>query len=400
MCEPAAAKHLDLSTVNEQTVLSLAMVLPKLPDGGAPKSSVLRDLNGSGSIELPEDRLGSPGNEIKAAAPMPNGSGAPQMRASASLIDSVNVQTLTGSNTNVLTSIAPADSNPTVTAISTASEHAMPGHESRPSDGRDIQSCSPGDQATDSSTENGGQPQTSAPTQTGHEVRSSSAVTASDWNTATASETHRGAVDANETRTDTSSPVSQKLRDDFSGVLGPDSSLRGHAAMPNSTRSESIREAASNGQFRESTSAQSTDENVARLLGSAMRGDLRVGVQTEAFGHVTIQANAQGGQLSAQLSLENAKESAALAAHLPVAEHRLIQQHGVTASVRLAGGFGGTAGGSAGREQPGSNRRDSGPYVAMRSRQMEHDSSNEGRGVEAAVMVSRHFVTSKLDVMV
>ena len=54
----------------------------------------------------------------------------------------------------------------------------------------------------------------------------------------------------------------------------------------------------------------------------------------------------KGGQLlSAQLSLENPKEGATLAAHLPGVEQKIVQQHGLNASVRLAGGFDGTAGG-------------------------------------------------------
>ena len=240
----------------------------------------------------------------------------------------------------------------------------------------------------------------SVPAQADHGVDPSSALTASVGNLNIASTIHRGAVGTNETQTGTIVPVSKKSGGDFSGALAPDTSLRGHPALLNSNHFESVRGLAADGEFREPTSAQSADANAARLLGSAMRGDLRVGVRTEAFGHVTIQANAQGGELSAQLSLENAKESAALAAHLPVAEHRLIQQHGVTASVRLAGGFGGSAGGSTRREQPGSNRGDSKPYAAMRSGQIEHDSSNEARGVEAAVVVRSHFVASKLDVTV
>jgi len=400
MREPAAGMHVDSSAVDEQTVRMSAMVSAQLPDDSAPMPSLLEDLNEPDSLELPEGRLVSPDNEVKTAASVPSNSDIPPARTSANLIDLGNVRPSTGSNTGAPSSLAHADSNPIVATISAASGRATPSHESRSSDGRDIQPPAPGDRAADSSAENGREPQIFAPTQAEHEVGSSSAAIANGWNPNSASETRRGAVGTNETRTSTLFPVSQKSRGDFSGALAPDTSLRGHTAMLNSNHSESMREVAADGQFREPTSARSADENVARLLGNAMRGDLRVGVQTEAFGHVTIQANAQGGQLSAQLSLENAKESAALAAHLPVAEHRLIQQHGVTASVRLAGGFGGSPGGSAGREQSGSNRGGSGRYVAMRSGQMEHDSSHEGRGVEAAVVVRSHFVASKLDVTV
>jgi hypothetical protein len=135
-----------------------------------------------------------------------------------------------------------------------------------------------------------------------------------------------------------------------------------------------------------------------------MRSDLRVGVQTEAFGRVTIQTNAQGGQLSAQLSLENAKESAALAAHLPGVEQKIVQQQGLNASIRLVSGFDGGAGaGSMGRDQSGSDRREPERYqtsVAMRQEGSGHDPSNEARGVETALLGRKYWVSSRLDVTV
>jgi hypothetical protein len=135
-----------------------------------------------------------------------------------------------------------------------------------------------------------------------------------------------------------------------------------------------------------------------------MRGDLRVGVQTEAFGRVTIQTNNQGGLVSAQLSLENTKDSATLAAHLPAVEQKIIQQHGLNASVRLVGGFDGGAGaGSMGREQGGSGRRDPEPYrhdVGTRPTGVDHEPPNDGRIAEAALIGSRYSVSSRLDVTV
>jgi hypothetical protein len=398
MCEPAEAIHLGSSAANEKTVRTPAMIVRQLPDESAPKPSLLQDLNGPSSIELPEDRVGSPAIEMKTPVTTPNGSGMPQIPASSSLIGSVAVQPSASSNTSIPSSNAHTESNPIVDGISmTAAGHAAPSHETKSADGHDNPPPTPGDQATGSSIENGGQ-RLSTPTQAEREAAPSSSATASGWNPNSVSETHRGAAGANETITDRGISALQKLRSDSSGAVGPNTALQGHPAVLNSDHSDSIREAPPNAQVKEPMSARWGDENAGRLLGSAMRGDLRVGVQTEAFGHVTIQANAQGGQLSAQLSLENAKESAVLAAHLPAAEHRLIQEHGVTASVRLAGGFGGTASGFTGREQSGSNRRDSGPYVSTRLGQMEHHSSTEG--VEAASMVSRYFATSRLDVTV
>jgi hypothetical protein len=98
-----------------------------------------------------------------------------------------------------------------------------------------------------------------------------------------------------------------------------------------------------------------SEAGVARALQSAMRGDVRVGVQTEAFGRVTIQTIAGDGQLSAQLSLENVKQSAALAVHLPAVEQKLTQQYGLSASVSLAGGTGRDAGSMMGDGGRGSN---------------------------------------------
>ncbi len=135
-----------------------------------------------------------------------------------------------------------------------------------------------------------------------------------------------------------------------------------------------------------------------------MHGDLRVGVQTEAFGRVTIQTNAQGGQLSAQLSLENAKESATLAAHLPGVEQKIVEQHGLDASVRLVGSFdAGTGAGSMGRDQSGSDRRDPQQYrssVWMQPGRIEHESPHEGRGLETALLGSRYLMSARLDVTV
>ena len=186
------------------------------------------------------------------------------------------------------------------------------------------------------------------------------------------------------------------------GRMGPDGSMHEHGVLTNSNHPESIRESAPNAQLRDPTWPWTEDAS-ARLVESAMRGDLRVGVHTEAFGRVTIQTNAQGGQLSAQLSLENPKESAALAAHLPGVEQKIVQEHGLNASVRLVGGSDGSTGaGSMGRDHSGGGpereryRND----VATRPRDIEHDFSNESRGVEAAFIGTRYLGSSRLDVTV
>ncbi len=392
--EPRVVIHSRSSGANEQTTNTSVAVLLQLPEDSAPTHSLMQD----SSVELSEGHRGGPDIAMKAVT-SPNDSDAQSIRASSGLADSTADRASTGSNAGVPASIAHAESNPIIFGIS-AVGHAAPSHEMRTADGRDDPSVGPRDRAVDCSIEAGGQPQLSAATQAEQDAASSSSTIATSWNLNSVSEVHRGAAHTNEIIMDTTLSAPQRSRVDSTGGLGPNTSLQGHSGALNSNHPESIQEAAPAAQLREPMLARSADENVARLLGSAMRGDLRVGVQTEAFGHVTIQANAQGGQLSAQLSVENAKESAMLAAHLPAAEHRLTQQHGVIASVRLAGGFGGTAGGFTGREQSESNRRNSGPYIAMRSGQTKQGSLNEGRGVESAVKVSRHFVTSRLDVTV
>jgi hypothetical protein len=212
---------------------------------------------------------------------------------------------------------------------------------------------------------------------------------------------HRGSPGAKEVTAGGHVPEPQAAQSSPLVTPGPGGSVHGHSALLTSNHPESIRESAPNPQPKELTSPRPEDAGT-RLLGSAMRGDLRVGVHTEAFGRVTIQTNAQGGQLSAQLLLENAKESATLAAHLPAVEQKLVQQHGLATSVRLVGGFDGGAGsGSMGRDQSGAGRGAPERYhneVAMRSGVIGHDSSNESLGLETVLSGRRYSDPSRLDV--
>lgn len=188
------------------------------------------------------------------------------------------------------------------------------------------------------------------------------------------------------------------------GAVGPESPLQGHSKLLNSAQPGLPRDSVSGAPSRELPPPRMADASVTRLLGSVARSDLRVGVQTEAFGRVTIQTNAQGGQLSAQLSLENSKESATLAAHLPTLEQKIVEQHGLNATVRLVGGFdSGTGAGSMGRGHPGSGRQDSDRYrndPVMQPSGIDHESPSDGRGMEAALLGSRYFGSSRLDVTV
>jgi hypothetical protein len=214
------------------------------------------------------------------------------------------------------------------------------------------------------------------------------------------SDTHRGATDGKGSVAASQVLAPQTPQNGAVGVLGTGTAAHGHLAPVNSSV-QSARESTQNTPVRTLDSLGEGQAGVARLLGHAMRGDLRVGVQTEAFGRVTIQTNAQGGQLSAQLSLENAKESATLAAHLPGVEQKIVQQHGLDASVRLVGAHEAGAGGSMGRGQSESGRRDPEGYRndVMRSGMAEHNSPKESQAVEAPLL-GRYLVSSRLDVTV
>jgi hypothetical protein len=146
---------------------------------------------------------------------------------------------------------------------------------------------------------------------------------------------------------------------------------------------------------------QRTTTDSARAIEDAMRGELRVRVQTETFGRVTIQTNAGGGQLAAQLSIENAKQSTALASHLPAVEQRIGEKYGLEASVLLArNGDGGTSMGSSSAGSRGSDshrRQDSSRVTA--SRGVLNVEKDEGAGVDLAILAPRNPAsTSRLDV--
>lgn len=106
--------------------------------------------------------------------------------------------------------------------------------------------------------------------------------------------------------------------------------------------------------------------NQAKALQNSMR-DLRVNIQTQSFGRVTVQAVTESGQLSAQVLLENSKQSAVLAGHLPALEEKLTQHYGMNASVTVAEGWDQGSGGAAGRHHADSSpnyeahERSSGP---------------------------------------
>lgn len=89
--------------------------------------------------------------------------------------------------------------------------------------------------------------------------------------------------------------------------------------------------------------AHSADLRAAHAVAAAVRSDLHFAVETDTFGRVTIHTSSEGARLSAQLVLENDRQSASLAVHLPHTEQRILSQHGIHASLSMDGG---KAGGS------------------------------------------------------
>ena len=258
-----------------------------------------------------------------------------------------------------------------------------------------------GEQGNDLPAENvEGQGSLSAPLQGAVDIAAS--LTAGGRGQGGGTDAHRSPSDPREVAVGGHAVAPQASENSPLVPMGPDGSVHEHSVLMNSNHSDSVRQSTPNAQLRDLTSPRADDAG-ARLVESAMRGDLRVGVHTEAFGRVTIQTNAQGGQLSAQLSLENPKESAALAAHLPGLEQKIVQEHGLNASVRLVGNSdGGSGAGSMGRDHSGGGREPERYHtnVAGRPGDIEHDFSNESRGVEAAFTGTRYLGSSRLDVTV
>ena len=335
---------------------------------------------------------------------MPNGKGTKSAVAQTSSVTPDAVQPSSGIVSSGVPALIPqGDVDPRSVGIALAQRYTNSAHEAKSDSGGQSPAVNVGARPSDLPGENvGGQENWSAPSQV--VVSAVSSSPAGGHSQGNPGDPHRGSPDAKEAMAVSHVPTLQTPQSSTLAALGSGGSVHGHSASMNSTLLEPVRESTPNAQLKDVTSLRTADASTARLLGSAMRGDLRVGVQTEAFGRVTIQTNAQGGQLSAQLSLENAKESATLAAHLPGVEQKIVQQHGLNASVRLVGGFDGGAGaGSMGRDQSGSGRREPERHhtdVAMRSEGIGHASSNDGRGVETALLGRRYSVSSRLDVTV
>jgi hypothetical protein len=218
-----------------------------------------------------------------------------------------------------------------------------------------------------------------------------------------AGEPHRG-PQSKGTGAARSYPGPLGLRTGNSEGLETGGATQGSEVRSSAGKGKSALQSPTTAEFKGSGQLSPTDTGSARLLVSATRGDLRLGVQTEAFGRVTIQTKAQGGQLSAQLSLENAKESAALAVHLPAVEQKIVQQHGLNASVRLVGSSDGRGGAeSTGQNQSGADRGDSERYRdggEMRSRENDLGSLRSSQVADPGLLANNQSKSSRLDVTV
>ncbi|HEV2575619.1 MAG TPA: hypothetical protein VGU25_00290 [Acidobacteriaceae bacterium] len=168
--------------------------------------------------------------------------------------------------------------------------------------------------------------------------------------------------------------------------------------------SSSKSNAAAEPSSREAVMQHAADASTSRMLTNAMRGELHVGLHTEAFGRVTIQTNTALGQFSAQVSLEDSKQSAALAAHFPAVEQRILQEHGLDASVRIVSeSHSATGGNSTGNSQHGSGANDETRGERRSGRAFEQSIGGRSRvavGEIASERAGRNAALGRLDVTV
>lgn len=388
----------------EQTVEAPTLNQQQGMDENVAEMTPFHDLKDPGLIEPLKDSIA--GNQATATthAATPIDKGTVSAIVQPPSVACGDVQPSIGLIDNGAAALSPQDeADPPLVGISAVQKSAVPNHEVKSDNGSQNPTASLGERWSDLHVgSGGGQGRSSEPSQGVVDAASSS--TAGGRSQGDARDTHHSPFDAKEVVAVSHATTPQTSQDTPLGALGTGGPVPGQSALVNSTHRESAPELMSDAQLKGLSSPKVPAVSVARLLGSAMHGDLRVGVQTEAFGRVTIQTNAQDGQLSAQLSLENAKESATLAAHLPGVEQKIVQQHGLDASVRLVGSFDGGAGaGSMGRDQSGSARRDPQQYrsdVWVQPAGIEHESPHDGRGLETALLGSRYLVSSRLDVTV
>ena len=105
--------------------------------------------------------------------------------------------------------------------------------------------------------------------------------------------------------------------------------------------------------------------NSAQLIQSVRHAEMRLGMQSEEFGSMSISTSLSKQSLSAQIFTDHAELGRALAIHLPAMEQKLSTAYGLQAKVEINGGdassatFAGTSSGQqsqGGRAQSGGSR--------------------------------------------
>ena len=135
----------------------------------------------------------------------------------------------------------------------------------------------------------------------------------------------------------------------------------------------------------------------ARLMQTLSRSEMQVSVHDQDFGRFTVHATYGREAISAQITIENAQLGSTLSAHVPVIEHRLVQEHGLRASVSVNTGTqrfseqGQGSGSAPDRRSPSQNR-------GMAARSEASQSSATTLGVTTPTAVLGVGMSDRLDV--
>lgn len=97
----------------------------------------------------------------------------------------------------------------------------------------------------------------------------------------------------------------------------------------------------------------------AQLIQSVRHSEMRLGMQSEEFGSMSISTSLSKQVLSAQISTEHAELGRALMVHLPAMEQKLSTAYGVPAKVEVHGGTSSlnTSTDTSSRQQPQGGRK-------------------------------------------
>jgi hypothetical protein len=81
----------------------------------------------------------------------------------------------------------------------------------------------------------------------------------------------------------------------------------------------------------------------AQLIQSMHHSEMRLGMQSEEFGNISISTSLNHQALSAQISIDHSELSRALAVHLPLMQEKLGNEYGVQARVEVRDAAGNNA---------------------------------------------------------